>query len=177
MTTNSTTSGLNAIGTLSIYLKPVGSDVSFCIFEEELNKITDKARAHLLRLATDYPSTLSPNPITNYRVGSGGVAVTATGAETQLFTEIPPSGSYDNTVLDRELSSLDRLATYTFELSPEEGNGQSISEVGLFADNYWLGSPSNGKMFNIKTFPPVAKSSTFSLSFVWRINFSGIYLP
>lgn len=175
MTTKTTTSGLDAIGTLSIYLKPVGSDVSFCIFEEGLNKITNKARAHLLRLATDFPSVLPINPITNYQVGTGGVAVTPTGAETTLYAGVNPSGSYDGTILDRELSSSDMVATYTFELSQAEGNGLSLSEVGLFADHYWLGSPSNGKMFNIKTFPVVAKTSAFSLSFVWRINFSGIY--
>lgn len=175
MTTKTTTSGLDAIGTVSVYLKPVGSDVSFCIFSEELNKITNKARAHLLRLATDNPAVLSPNPITNYRVGSGGVAVTATGAETALYSEITPAGNYDNTLIDKALTDSDRVAIYSFELAPSECNGLSISEVGLFANNYWLGSAPNGKMFNIKTFPEVVKTSAFSLAFVWRINFSGVY--
>lgn len=168
-------SSLPMVGTLSIYMKPEGQDESFCIFQDELNKITNKARAHLLHLTTDSPAVYAPNPITNYRVGSGGVAVTATGAETGLYSEITPSGNYANTNISHSYSSLDRMATYTFELSTSECNGMSISEVGLFADNNWLNNPTNGKMFNIKTFPEVQKSSSFSLSFVWRINFSGVY--
>lgn len=178
MSTLKTNEDANLLGHLSVYIVPVGKtieDGGFCIFKERLNKITNAARSHLLHLAVDNPAVYAPNPIVEFRVGSGGAAVVATGNEVELYNEITPTGNYDHTAIIQTYNTNDMLATYTFELSPSEGNGLTISEVGLFAANDWLDNPLKGKMFNIKTFSEVTKASSFSLAFVWKINFSGVY--
>ncbi len=164
---------LDMDATLAIYIQPIDGP-RFKYFEGQ-NKITDKARAHLMHLVADSPAVYSLNPITHFRVGSGGVGANITGAETSLATEIAPAGNYTDTAIARSFSSSDRMCTFTFELGPDDAIGLAISEVGMFADNYWLGSSGNGKMFNIKAFPEVIKTSAFSLVFVWKVNFSGVY--
>lgn len=174
----SASSDANMLGTLSIYVVPVGKtleDGAQCIFRDKLNKITNSARAHLLHLAVDDPPVYAVNPITEFRVGSGGAAVTPTGSETSLYAQINPSGNYDATALDKAYDPTQMIHTYTFEVGPSECNGRTISEVGLVANNNWLNNPTKGKLFNIKTFSGVVKSSGFSLVFVWKINFSGVY--
>jgi hypothetical protein len=178
MSTLKTNEDANLLGHLSIYMIPVGKtleDGGFCIFKDKLNKITNAARSHLLHLAVDTPAVYAPNPIVEFRIGSGGAAVAPTGNEGGLYNEITPTGNYDKTAITQTFSTNGLMATYTFDLDPSEGNGLTISEVGLFAANYWLNNPAKGKMFNIKTFSEVVKSSAFSLSFVWKINFSGVY--
>lgn len=178
MSNMNTSSEANLLGTLSIYVVPVGASLeegSFCIFKDKLNKITNAARSHLLHLAVDNPSVYSPNPIVGFRVGRGGAAVVPTGDETGLYTEISPSGNYNPTGLVKVFNGAGTVHTYTFELGSSECNGLTISEVGLVAGNNWLNSPAKGKLFNIKTFSGVLKSSGFSLVFVWKINFSGVY--
>lgn len=160
--------------TLSIFVLPTDGSAAYKYFEG-LNKITDKARAHLMHLVTDNPVLHSPNPITGFKVGSGGVGAVVTGAETDLFTPITPTGNY-NTGLVYGYSSSERMATFSFQLGPDDANTLAISEVGMFASNDWLGNALNGKMFNIKTFPEVIKSAAFSLAFVWKVNFSGVYV-
>lgn len=178
MSNINTSSEANLLGTLSIYVVPVGASLeegSFCIFKDKLNKITNAARSHLLHLAVDVPLVYSPNPIAQFRIGSGGAAVTPTGDETELYNEINPSGNYDPTNLVKSYNAEETVHTYTFEIGPSECNGLTISEVGLVAGGSWLSNPAKGNLFNIKTFSEVLKSSGFSLVFVWKINFSGVY--
>lgn len=158
-------------GSLSIYIQPKGSDEKVLFFRG-INRITNKAREHLLRLVVESPSSLALNPITGFRVGNGGVGQTPNGTETALFAEITPVGNYLTTV-GYALVDNNMVAEYTFELTTEDANGYNISEVGLFAANPWMGNIANGSMFNIKTFPELVKTASFSVSFVWRINFSG----
>lgn len=160
--------------TLTIMVIPTDSRIPPFKHFEGLNKITNKARAHLLHLVTDNPPVYDPNPITGFKVGSGGVSVTPTGAETDLYAPITPAGNYDTTV-SYGYSSGDMMATFSFQIGPDDCNGLDISEVGMFADNDWMDNPANGKMFNIRTFQEVTKLASFSLSFVWRVNFSGVY--
>lgn len=160
--------------TLTVTVVPTDSRIPPFKHFEGLNKITNKARAHLLHLAVDNPPVYTANPITHFKVGSGGVSMVPTGAETDLYDEIVASGNYDDTVVS-SYSSGDMMATFSFTIGPDDCNGLDISEVGMFADNDWLNNVANGKMFNIRTFPEVTKLASFSLSFVWRVNFSGIY--
>ena len=160
--------------TLTVMVVPTDSRIPPFKHFEGKNKITNKARAHLLHLAVDNPQVYEANPITRFKVGSGGVAVVPTGAETDLYTEIVASGNYDDS-LTRSYSSGDMMSTFSFQLGPDDCNGLDISELGMFADDNWMNNAANGKMFNIRTFPEVTKLASFSLSFVWRVNFSGVY--
>ncbi len=175
----SASSNANILGTLSIYVVPVGKtfeEGAQCIFRDMLNKITNSARAHLLHLAIDNPPVYAVNPITEFRIGSGGAARTPTGSETSLYAQINPSGKYNATALAKSYDPTGMVHTFTFELGPSECNGLTISEVGLVANNNWLNNPAKGKLFNIKTFSEIFKSPGFSLVFVWKINFSGVYI-
>lgn len=166
-------------GHLSIYVRPEGSQTPF-LFYAEKNRITNNARKFLLRMVTETPATLSPNPITSFKVGTGGVAQTLDGTEIDLFTALDPVGidPYTGAVtFGYPDAPLNMVAEYAFEVATTELVGQTLSEVGLFADNNWDGEADidtlEGKMFNIKLFPAITKSSAFALVFVWRINFSG----
>lgn len=158
-------------GSLKIYIQPKGTPDKILFFSGK-NRITNKAREHLLRLVVEAPSVLAPNPITGFKIGNGGVGQAPNGTETTLFSEIDPTGNYP-TLVSYTLIDNNMVAEYTFELTTDDANGYNISEVGLFADNPWMGDGANGNMFNIKTFPELAKTASFSVSFVWRINFSG----
>lgn len=158
-------------GSLSIYIQPKGSSEKILFFRG-INRITNKAREHLLRLVVENPSSLTPNPIVGFRIGDGGVGQSTNGTEVALYNEIDPTGNYPTTV-GYTLIDSNMVAEYTFELTTDDANGYNISEVGLFAANPWMGDIANGYMFNIKTFPELIKTASFSVSFVWRINFSG----
>ena len=161
-------------GELSIFIRPEGfSDL--IPFYREKNRITNIARKHALDLVTGYTAGLQPNPIVEFKVGTGGIAQTLTGAETNLFSPVdslinPYTGAITFTYPD---TPSNMVAEYAFEVATTELNGITLSEVGLFCQNDFYGIPANGKMFNIKLFPAVPKTSAFALVFVWRINFSG----
>ncbi|HET8686551.1 MAG TPA: hypothetical protein VFM18_07780 [Methanosarcina sp.] len=159
-------------GTLKIFITPKGSSESFLFFSGT-NRITNNAREHILRLTVENPSTVATNPITSFKVGNGGVGQTPNGTETDLFASIDPTGNYLNTV-SYALIDGNLVAEYSFELTADEANGFNISEVGLFASNPWMGDSLKGMMFNIKTFPELVKTAAFSVTFVWRINYSGV---
>lgn len=169
-------------GFLSIYLTPEGSDRKIPWHlgpAGPKNKITDAAREHLLRLAVGGPVSVSANPITEFRIGNGGTGQIVTGAEIGLYNEIDPiAAGYDPTDITRSFVLLptpnNRIVDLIFTLDNGEANGETIDEVGLFAANGWMGDLGTyGRMFNIKNFPAILKTSGFTISFIWRINFSG----
>lgn len=166
-------------GELSVFIKPEGLEETFLYYRGR-NRITNNARKHLLAMVVD-PNVLtrpSPNPIVSFKVGEGGVGQVPDGTETDLWSALDPddlSFPYLNAVTYSYTDSpLDMIAEYVFEISAADLDGKSISEVGLFCETNWDGSPaSTDHMFNIKAFPPVSKTTSFALIFVWRINFSG----
>ncbi len=116
-------------------------------------------------LSMTYASSGVWDPITTLRVGTGGT--------------IDPLGLFPKTVnpsltgLYNELLSAptsyqvnDSIPSVTFitDLDQGTGNGQKITEAGLFT--------SLGSMFNIKCFPGIDKTSEFSLHFEWTIKVS-----
>lgn len=173
------TDSLSMEGELSIYIRPEGHSDKLLYFRGK-NRITNNARKYLLRMVTETPSTLTPNPITYFKVGTGGVAQTLDGTETDLFTALDPSGGDPYTAavtFGFPDAPLNMVAEYAFEVATSELVGQVLSETGLFCDNNWDGEADidtvEGQMFNIKLFPAITKSAAFALVFVWRVNFSG----
>lgn len=166
----------NIEGELSIFVKPEGHEDKLLFFKGK-NKITNKARAYLLQMVTEDPATLTPNPIVEFHIGSGGVGQTLDGTQTDLFSPIDPNGvtPYNSAVTVSIVPGTDNtVAEYAFEITTSELNGLNLSEVGLFCGSDWFGVPANGSMFNSKIFPSISKTSGFSLVFSWRINFSGV---
>lgn len=162
-------------GELSIYIRPEGASEPFLFFSGK-NRITNKARKHLLAMAVG----LAPayNPIVSFKVGEGGVAQVPSGTELDLYDPLDPDDVIEpySDVVTYSFSDAptDMVAEYAFEVSASDLVGKTLSEVGLFCLNNWNGSPaSTDHMFNIKVFPAVVKTNSFALVFVWRVNFSG----
>jgi hypothetical protein len=128
---------------------------------EKENLITLAAK--LAILSSIFSSTSTPDPVATLRVGTGGtvdpeglypkaVSSTITGLYTPLTTAVV---SY---VLNSSVPSV----TFIADLDQGSGNGSLITEAGLFKQS--------GTIFNIKTFPGIAKTSEFSLHFEWTIK-------
>lgn len=154
-------------GILEIYLIPAGTEKRI-LFYRGKNLIMNNARAHTLSMATE--SLHSVNPITGFELGSG--TTPPTGIETHLTTAIDPA-NYPSATFTPSVDYSSMVTTYTISLATTDANGYNLSEIGLFADNYWLEDSARGKMFNMKVFPTIAKTSSYSVVFVWKINFSG----
>ena len=130
------------------------------VFREE-NLIVKEAKLYLLSGLWD--EALAADTISSFRVGTGGSidpeglfpspeSPTQTGLVTPLLTV---STSY--VVYEDEIK-----VTYLADIDQNEGNGYKITEAGLFK--------TSGKIFNIKNFPAVPKTSEFSLHFEWSIK-------
>lgn len=162
------------VGNLSIFIRPEGHDVLLPYFVGE-NRITDTARKYMAQLATQTPATLSPNPITSFKVGTGGATQTLNGSELDLFVPLDPSTYLYTGAVTYSFSDAPKnmVAVYAFEVATTELNGYALSEVGLFCNSNWFGNPGLKNMFNIKLFSPITKTSAFALVFQWTVNFSG----
>lgn len=130
------------------------------IFYEE-NLILKDAKYYLLSSLWD--GTVLADPITSFRVGTQGT-IDPEG----LF---PKAESPTQTGLYHEDLSVvtsyvvyadDVKVTYLADISRDEGNDLKITEAGLFKQS--------GKMFNVKNFPAVPKTSEFGLHFEWSIK-------
>jgi hypothetical protein len=110
-----------------------------------------------------YPSGTG-DPLRFARVGTGG-AIDPAG----LFLKVPTvemtnlynpvaSASIVRTGRDPSVPSVVLLAS----LDSSAGNGFIINEAGFFSES--------GKMFNIRVFAGISKTSAFSLNFEWTIK-------
>lgn len=132
------------------------------VFEKK-NLITISAKQFIL--SGLYISNQLSDPIINLNVGIGGC--------------IDPKGLYPKPI-SQSMTSLfipllmvatsytinNTAPSVTFIADVDQGtaNGQLITEAGLYT--------ASGKMFNIKTFPGIPKTSEFSIHFEWTIQLS-----
>ena len=166
-------------GELLVFIHPVGCEKPF-LFYQGKNRITNNARKHLLAMVTGDPNHPDPNPnkIVSFKVGEGGVGQVPDGTELDLWSPLAPDDLnfpyLDSVTYTFSDNPLDMVAQYAFEVAAGDLDGKTISEAGLFCERNWDGTvASTNHMFNIKSFPPVTKTTSFALVFLWRINFSG----
>jgi hypothetical protein len=150
---------------------PIGTLAAFAIYEngrvdklfEEKNLITTPAKQALLSVL--YLSGVVSDPITQFRVGTGGAIdpqglypkqedPTQTGLITQVY-------SVATTYI---LGSTDVSVTYLADVDQSSANGSLITEAGLFK--------ASGLIFNVKNFPAIPKTSEFSIHFEWTIKYA-----
>jgi hypothetical protein len=119
--------------------------------------------AKLQLLSALYDTAFVQDRVTTFKLGTGG-AIDPQGLfpkpedaeQTDLIT---PMVSVDTSYVEYPL---DVKVTYLADLDQSEGNGLSITEAGLFKQS--------GKIFNVKNFPAVPKTSEFGLHFEWSIK-------
>lgn len=134
-------------------------------FHEE-NLITLAAKQELLSYI--YSSTTT-SAINGLKVGTGGT-IDPQGLfpkqEDQNWTTLNATvttvGTGGLISVGQSVDSTVPKVTFLADLDQSTGNGNLISEAGLFK--------SNGGMFNVKTFPAIPKTSEFSLHFEWVIK-------
>lgn len=190
MTHINTSDNAGVTGELSIdFILPDGTKIPY--LRDGKNRITNNAREHLLRLIAPAQTGVAANPILEFRVGNGGgTSVIPTGAELTLAGPAPAGATLyygghdpDTAVYDETAISVQfqvgnpRICTVSFALNNSDCNGLTINEAGLFATTPWLSGgtlATTGKLFSIKTFADIAKTSGFSVVFTWKLNFSGV---
>lgn len=125
------------------------------------NLIIRVAKLHLLSAL--YDPAFVQDRITTFKLGTGG-SIDPEGRfpkpenadQTDLISpQISVATSYVEYPLDVKV-------TYLADLDQSEGNGLKINEAGLFKES--------GKIFNVKNFPAVPKTSEFGLHFEWSIK-------
>lgn len=114
-------------------------------------------------LAVAYASSGNWDPITTLHVGVGGTLdpsgifpKTVNQALTALYSDVL------SVPIHYELNNSIPSVTFIADLDQGMGNGQKITEAGLFTNT--------GKMFNIKCFPAIDKTSEFNLHFEWTLK-------
>lgn len=138
------------------------------ILDNDPNVITRASkREHLSFL---YDEKAKPNILTSFKIGSGGTydvegrkPKRPDPLRNDLYNPITTYNKSIHVTPSTPSDPQDYLLV-DFVLSPDEANGQMISEVGLFKKS--------GDMFNIKTFRAVPKVDSFSLQFWWRILYA-----
>lgn len=130
------------------------------VFEKK-NLIVKAARLYLL--SGLWNKDVVADPIANFKVGIGGCIdpkglypKTEDPTQTNLVTPILTTPT-SYVVYEDEVK-----VTFLADVSQSEGNGQLISEAGLFKVS--------GLIFNVKNFPAIAKTSEFGLHFEWSIK-------
>lgn len=147
-------------GRLRIF-KQDSNGICETLFEDD-NLIVTSGRAIILDQL--HYTVGSGDPITHAKVGTGG-ALDVDG----LFLKVPTvdmtdlynpvtSASVVKTDSNPSIPSITLLAS----LDSSAGNGNFINEAGFFS--------ASNRMFNIKVFPGIAKTSSFSLNFEWVIK-------
>lgn len=149
------------VGILAAYKKFPDGRVEE-IFKEE-NLITTASKQFLL--SGLYTSGVVSDPIIQFRVGSGG-AIDPQGlypkqedpAQTGLINQVY------STATTFVVGTEDISVTYLADVDQSSGNGELITEAGLFK--------ASGDIFNVKNFPAIPKTSEFSVHFEWTIKYA-----
>lgn len=160
MTTTKLLSTMSPLeGILSIYTSKPGQEKTL-VFQEK-NVITRASKLKILR--TLIPDVSVADPIVGLRVGIGGsidpeglYPKPINGELSTLFNEIL---AVDTSYVENEAIP---SVTFLADIHQAEGNGELLNEVGLFHQS--------GDMFNIKTFPAIAKTAEFNIHFEWTIK-------
>lgn len=116
-------------------------------------------------LAVAYAASGNWDPITTLHVGIGGT-LDPQGLFPKAVNHSLDSLYADILAIPTHYDVNDNIPSVTFitDLDQGMGNGQKITEAGLFT--------STGRMFNIKCFPGIDKTSEFNLHFEWTIKIS-----
>ena len=125
------------------------------------NLITNIGRMAILNALVGLPNSF--DPLSQLRAGSGGCIdpagkvpreedPKATGLIAP-FLAVSVTYTLDNTAI---------MATILADIDQSTANSQSINEIGLFTQS--------GRMFNVKNFPSIPKTSEFSIHVEWRIK-------
>ncbi len=132
------------------------------VFHEK-NLIMLVSKQRLLSIA--YAASGNWDPINTLHVGIGGTLdpegvfpKAVNHALTALYADILSIPTH------YELNNAIPSVTFITDLDQGMGNGQKITEAGLFTNT--------GQMFNIKCFPGIDKTSEFNLHFEWTIKIS-----
>lgn len=146
-----------------LLVKKVFKNGTESVVVDEKNMIMLVSKINLLSMT--YAVSGVWDPISTLRIGTGGTLdplglfpKAINQSLTSLFNEVltlPTSYQINDSVPS---------VTFITDLDQGTGNGQKITEAGLFT--------SQGLMFNIKTFPGIDKTSEFSLHFEWTIKVS-----
>lgn len=125
------------------------------------NLIIRLAKLHLLSAL--YDVSFLQDRITTFKLGTGG-AIDPEGRfprpeDAEQVNLVSPQISVATSYVEYPAEV---KVTYLADLDQSEGNGLNITEAGLFK--------ASGKLFNIKNFPAVPKTSEFGLHFEWSIK-------
>lgn len=153
-------------GELEILVTPTGGK-SLTIFRET-NLIMDTGKAYVL--SSIHSNTFTPDILATFKVGTGGT-ITPGGSDvktpqpnmTDLYAPITPAGNYNSSLPSPAVSLDGKSVTFSFSIADAELTGQNINEAGMFHQS--------GALFNIKTFPSIAKSGGFSITFLWTVRY------
>lgn len=154
------------------YIEPIGLVGHLKIFKgladgsrklafEQDNLIVKAAKQVIL--TTLFQTGITSDPINKLKVGTGG-AVDLAGlypkvespTQTNLITPLLTL----NTVVTADLTNL--KVTFLADVDQTQGNGQMLSEAGLFK--------TSGLIFNVKNHPGITKTSEFSVHYEWSIK-------
>ena len=125
------------------------------------NTITQKALTAIIRLlAQPTDITLTNYQMTSLHIGTGTAAPTKT--QTALSTEVLslPLAEENRIITDSDPFELKILIT----LGADQGNGNTLTEAGLFLTNNF--------MFSRQTHPALVKTSALVFDYDWRIEFT-----
>ena len=131
------------------------------IFEEK-NLITKQAKIDYLKYL--YTPVLMSDPISNFKLGTGG-ALDPLGKfpKEPLSTQLDLNAPLPFTVATTAVPVAGEAGvTFLMDLDESLGNGQLITEAGLFF--------SSGRIFNVKNFPAIEKSPEFAIHFEWEVR-------
>lgn len=146
-------------GTLSIWKAYPGRPRNKIYSEDNL--IIRESKLYLLSSLWD--ANVLADPIINFKVGTGGAfdpeGLFSRPEDEEQEDLISPLVQVSTSFV---VSESEVKVTYLADLDQSEGNGFKITEAGLFKQS--------GKIFNVKNFPAIPKTSEFGLHFEWSIK-------
>lgn len=146
-----------------LLVKKVFSNGSESVVVDEKNMIMLLSKVNLLSML--YATSGTWDPMKTLRIGTGGT-LDPLGLFPKAINQSLTTLFHETLALPISYQRNDSIPSVTFitDLDQGTGNGQKITEAGLFT--------LQGLMFNIKTFPGIDKTSEFSLHFEWTIKVS-----
>jgi len=158
------TEELSTRGDVSISLKY--EDGRHIPFFEKKNLIVNGAK---LILRNSIYISSSTNYIATLKVGKGGtidpqglVPKIEDATQTGLITPLTVPVSVPVTSIPGAGAPSDFSVTFLADVDNSQGNGELITEVGLFT--------TSGSLFSIKNHPAITKTSAFSIHYEWKIR-------
>ena len=188
MTTKSLIESINPKGHLEI-IKTYNDGTSETVLDDH-NVITDGMGISLAALFAEDSSTRSVSDFTigYIQLGTSSLLMTSSVDSLLVPLTLAEYGNSELTVADYLISTGSTEAlisinsayvtkptlskvSYTVLISDDACNGENLSEIGLFSVNP-LGTPTPVSFLcAYRTFSPIAKTESFSLTFRWTLEF------